>query len=118
MSAPPPPEERRGRDRAELATAAFLGLAALAGVAAIVVYIVTDDTQLLGIAFGVAFLAVAGALIVAGLRLYPPQKVVEERPPAADDAVEAEVEGAVEEAVGGIAINVVRHGRAHDGASL
>ena len=64
-------------------------LAALAGVAAIVVYIVTDDTQLLGLSFGLAFLGVAGAMIVAGLRLYPPEKVVEERPPAADEAAEA-----------------------------
>jgi quinol---cytochrome c reductase iron-sulfur subunit len=103
VSAPPPtPEERRRRDRAELATAAFLGLAALAGVAAIVVYIVTDDTQALGIAFGLAFLGVAGALIVAGLRLYPPRKVVEERPPAADEAAEAEVEQAVGDAASGI----------------
>jgi quinol---cytochrome c reductase iron-sulfur subunit len=103
VSAPPPtPEQRRRRDRAELATAAFLGLAALAGVAAIVVYIVTDDTQALGIAFGLAFLGVAGALIVAGLRLYPPRKVVEERLPAADEAAEAEVEQAVGEAASGI----------------
>jgi ubiquinol-cytochrome c reductase iron-sulfur subunit len=90
------------RDRAELAAAAFLGLAAAAGVAAIVVYIVTDDTQLLGLTLGLAFLGVAGAMIVAGLRLYPPEKVVEERLPAADEAAEAEVEQAVETAAGGI----------------
>jgi ubiquinol-cytochrome c reductase iron-sulfur subunit len=90
------------RDRAELAAAACLGLAAAAGIAAIVVYIVTDDTQLLGIALGLAFLGVAGALIVAGLRLYPPEKVVEERLPAADEAAEAEVEQKVGEAAGGI----------------
>jgi ubiquinol-cytochrome c reductase iron-sulfur subunit len=90
------------RDRAELAAAAFLGVAAAAGIAAIVVYIVTDDTQLLGLTLGLAFLGVAGAMIVAGLRLYPPRKVVEERPPAADDVAEAEVEGQVAEAAGGI----------------
>lgn len=90
------------RDRAELAAAAFLGVAAAAGIAAIVVYIVTDDTQLLGITLGLAFLGVAGALIVAGLRLYPPQKVVEDRPPAADEAAQATVEQEVGEAVGGI----------------
>jgi ubiquinol-cytochrome c reductase iron-sulfur subunit len=90
------------RDRAELAAAAFLGLAAAAGIAAIVVYIVTDDTQLLGITLGLAFLGVAGALIVAGLVLYPAQKVVEERPVAADEAAEAEVEQAVGEAAGHI----------------
>ena len=98
----PPEEERRSRDRAELATAAFLLVAALAGVAAIVVYIVTDDTQALGISLGLAFLAVAGAMIVAGLRLYPAQKVVEERPPAADPPAEAAVEQEVGEAVGGL----------------
>ena len=102
MTDPRPPEERRSRDRAELATAAFLGMATLAGVAAIVVYIVTDDTQALGISLGLAFLAVAGAMIVAGLRLYPAQKVVEERPPAADPPAEAEVEEEVGEAVGGL----------------
>ena len=90
------------RDRAELAAAAFLGLAAAAGIAAIVVYIVTDDTQLLGITLGLAFLGVAGALIVAGLVLYPAEKVVEERPPAADEAAEAEVEQKVGEAAGRI----------------
>jgi ubiquinol-cytochrome c reductase iron-sulfur subunit len=90
------------RDRAELAAAAFLGVAAAAGIAAIVVYIVTDDTQLLGLSLGLAFLGVAGALIVAGLRLYPPQKVVEERPPAADEAAESEVEQAVGDAASGI----------------
>lgn len=90
------------RDRAELVTAAFLALAAAAGVAAIVVYIVTDDTQLLGLAMGLAFLGVAGAMIVAGLRLYPPQRVVEERPAAANEVAEAEVEQEVGEAARGI----------------
>lgn len=99
---PSPPEHRRARDRAELVTAAFLLVAAAAGVAAIVVYVVTDDTQLLGLTLGLAFLGVAGALIVAGVHLYPPQKVVEERPPAADEAAEAEVEATLESAAGGI----------------
>ena len=54
------------RDRAELTAAALLLLAALAGVAAIVVYIVTDDTQLLGITFGLAFLGmIVGCLVFA-----------------------------------------------------
>jgi ubiquinol-cytochrome c reductase iron-sulfur subunit len=97
-----PPDEGPSRDRAELTVAAFLGLTTLAAVAAIVVYLVTDDTQLLGITFGLAFLGVAGALMVAGLRLYPAQKVVEDRPVAADEAAEAEVEGAVGEAAKGI----------------
>ena len=104
MSAPPPqaPGEGPSRDRDELTVAAFLGLTTLAAVAAIVVYLVTDDTQLLGITFGLAFLGVAGALMVAGLRLYPAQKVVEDRPIAANEAAEAEVEEVVGDAVGGI----------------
>jgi ubiquinol-cytochrome c reductase iron-sulfur subunit len=102
VSDPRPPEEQRRRDRAELATAAFLGMAALAGIAAIVVYIVDANTQALGISLGLAFLGVAGAMVVAGVRLYPAQKVVEERPVAADPPTEAEVEKEVGEAVGGI----------------
>ncbi len=90
------------RDRAEVLAALFLGVAAAAGVAAIVVYVVSGDTQLLGITLGVAFLGVAAAMIVAGLRLYPPRRVVEERPVAADEAAQAEVETAVGEAAGGI----------------
>ena len=60
------------RDRAELAAAAFLRPRLRPRRSrAIVVYIVTDDTQLLGITLGLAFLGVAGALIVAGLRALP-----------------------------------------------
>ena len=89
------------RDRAELVAAACLGLAAAAGVAAIVVYLIDADTQLLGITLGLAFLGVAGAMAAVGLRIFPAQKVVEERPPAADEAAQATVETAVGEAAGG-----------------
>jgi ubiquinol-cytochrome c reductase iron-sulfur subunit len=90
------------RDRAELVAAACLGLAAAAGVAAIVVYLIDADTQLLGITLGLAFLGVAGAMAAVGLRIFPAQKVVEERPPAADEAAQAAVETTVGEAAGGI----------------
>lgn len=107
MSAPPPappepPRDRRGRDRAELLAAACLGLAAAAGVAAIVIYIVGANTQLLGLTLGLAFLGVAGAMAAVGLRIFPAQKVVEDRPVAADPAAEAEVEATVADAAQGI----------------
>jgi ubiquinol-cytochrome c reductase iron-sulfur subunit len=82
--------------------AALLGLTAAAGVAAIVVYVVSGDTQWLGLTLGLAFLGLAAAAIVAGLRLYPPRRAVEERPPAADPEAEQEVEEAVAEAAAGI----------------
>ena len=67
------------RDRAELAAAAFLGVAAAAGSrrSSSTSSPTTPRPRALP---GARFLGVAGALIVAGLRLHPPQKVVGERP--------------------------------------
>lgn len=97
---PPPPARARGR--AELVVAGGLGAAAAGGVAAIVVYLTGADTQWLGLSLGLAMLGLAVAAIVAGLVLYPPRRVEEERPAAADADAEAEVERDVAEAAGGI----------------
>jgi ubiquinol-cytochrome c reductase iron-sulfur subunit len=98
------PERRSDRDRgrAELVVAGALGATAAAAVAAIVVYVTGADTQYLGLSLGLAFLGIAVAVITAGLVLYPPRKVVEERPVAPDEEAQAEVEREVTEAAGGI----------------
>jgi ubiquinol-cytochrome c reductase iron-sulfur subunit len=101
MSEPGTPGPR-ARGRAELVVAGALGVTAAAAVSAIVVYIVDANTQYLGLSLGLAFLGLAVAVIVAGLVLYPPRKVVEERPVAPDAKAQAEVEQEVAEAAGGI----------------
>jgi ubiquinol-cytochrome c reductase iron-sulfur subunit len=66
--------------RVDLVVLGLLGLTALGSAGFIAVYVVSADTQLLGLSLGIAVLALAGALIIAGLRLVPQTKVVEERP--------------------------------------
>jgi ubiquinol-cytochrome c reductase iron-sulfur subunit len=70
---------------AELAVLALLGLSSLSAVGAILVYAfgksIPNETQFLGTALGLAFVFLAAALIVVGLRLVPTEEVAEEYPP-------------------------------------
>jgi ubiquinol-cytochrome c reductase iron-sulfur subunit len=70
----------RGDRRAENVTLLllFVGMAAAAGF--IAVYFANPDTQFLGIALGVALVAIASALAVAGTRVVPQLEEVEPRP--------------------------------------
>jgi ubiquinol-cytochrome c reductase iron-sulfur subunit len=72
------------KPRADLMVAALLGAAALAACGFVVVYLVDLDTQLLGLALGLALLALAAAAIVAGKVLVRQEERTEERPDFTD----------------------------------
>ena len=76
------PPEHRPDARAELWVAALLGLAALAAVGFVVVYVVDPggSTQYLGLSLGLCLAALAAAAVVAGKRLVAQESAVEERP--------------------------------------
>ncbi|HSD76627.1 MAG TPA: Rieske (2Fe-2S) protein [Solirubrobacteraceae bacterium] len=100
---PPPPvyahaqePDPRAREvpraaRAELLVAALLLAAALCGIAFVVLYVLHDDTQLLGLAGGLGLAALAVALAVASFRVVPQVTAVEPRGPLADPPSEADV---------------------------
>ena len=95
---PPGRAVHRGDRRAENLTFALLFVGMAAAVAFIVLYAVNPDTQLLGTALGVALIAVATALGVAGKRVVPQVEAVEARPQLVhvqgqDEAVQAFEEG-------------------------
>jgi len=70
---------------AELGVAAALLVAAAGGFAFCLIYALDHaDTQLLGVAIGVALLAIATALILAGARVFPRETAVEPRPVLAE----------------------------------
>jgi ubiquinol-cytochrome c reductase iron-sulfur subunit len=87
----PKPEETRlvpampPNPAAELAVLVLLGLTALCALGFILIYAFADslpaETQLLGIAIGLAFLFFTAALVVVGLKLVPQEEVAEEYPP-------------------------------------
>jgi ubiquinol-cytochrome c reductase iron-sulfur subunit len=81
---PPPHDPRRrsvpGDGRAELAVVALLIGAAVAALVFVALYAFDDDTQLLGLAGGVALALLAAALLVAAARVVPQETAVEERP--------------------------------------
>jgi ubiquinol-cytochrome c reductase iron-sulfur subunit len=87
----PKPEETRivpglpPNPVAELAVLALLGLSSLCALGFILVYAfgasIPNETQFLGAAIGLAFLFLAAALIVVGLKLVPSEEVAEEYPP-------------------------------------
>ena len=68
---------------------ALLGLTSLAALGFIAVYVLSADTQLLGLSLGLAFCFLAAAAIVAGKRLVDQRTAIEERAPLGD-AVAAE----------------------------
>jgi ubiquinol-cytochrome c reductase iron-sulfur subunit len=79
--------------RAELVVATLLGLAALAAIGFVVAYVAALDTQLLGLAIGLALLLLAAAAVVAGKAVVIHEERIEERPefthPDGGDAEEA-----------------------------
>ena len=70
---------------AELAVLALLGLSSLAAVGFILIYAFADSlpsvTPLLGATIGLAFVFLAAALVVVGLKLVPTEEIAEEYPP-------------------------------------
>ena len=64
----------------------LLALAAAAAVFFIVAYALEWSTQVLGLALGGALMAIAAALILAGMRVAPGEEAVEERPRLGDRA--------------------------------
>jgi ubiquinol-cytochrome c reductase iron-sulfur subunit len=66
--------------RAERLVAALLIATGVLGVAFFVLFIVDDNTQLLGLALGLALACLAIACVVAAKRLVPQETAVEERP--------------------------------------
>lgn len=70
---------------AELAVLALLGLSSLSALGFILIYAFADSlpaaTPLLGTSIGLAFLFLAAALVVVGLRLVPTEEIAEEYPP-------------------------------------
>jgi quinol---cytochrome c reductase iron-sulfur subunit len=82
--------------RAELAVLALLGLASLAAIGFIVVYVLDrlpSQTQLLGLTIGLAFAFLSAALLVTARRLAPVEEITEPYPdpkpsPEADEIVQ------------------------------
>jgi ubiquinol-cytochrome c reductase iron-sulfur subunit len=75
---------------------AALWLAAAAAIGFIAVYVTSNDTQLLGVSLGLAFLFLALAAVVAGKRIVDQRKAVEERRPVGDVAAAEETIEAIE----------------------
>lgn len=98
------PSERTvpGNRRAETLVAVLLLIAAAFGFAFTVVYILHDNTQLLGIAIGGMFALLAAACIVAGKFVVPQETHVEPRGPLLIDEQAEEVAQMIEEGGEGI----------------
>jgi ubiquinol-cytochrome c reductase iron-sulfur subunit len=90
---------------AEVVVLWLLALSAFCAIAFVVVYAVDAipwDTQLLGLALGLALLFFASALIVVGKRLVPEEELTDEYPPREHPHEQALVVRSVEESVEGI----------------
>ena len=101
---PPDPSSRdtRPRPRAERVAAAALAIAGAFGVAFAVLFVVRPDTQLLGLALGVALALLAFALVLGGKRIVPQEIAVEERPELVREEDEAATAQAVAESGEGV----------------
>ena len=93
---------READRRAENLTFALLLFAMAAAVAFIVLYALEPDTQFLGLALGLALVALAGAFGVAGKRVVADLEAVEPRPRLADPAAQGEVAALLDEGVEGV----------------
>jgi ubiquinol-cytochrome c reductase iron-sulfur subunit len=87
---------------AELATLALLGLVSTAALAFVALYVFEPDTQLLGLALGIALAALAATLALAAKALVPQETVAEPHPPVEEPAEREEVVQLVHEAGTGI----------------
>jgi ubiquinol-cytochrome c reductase iron-sulfur subunit len=105
---PRPPrivQPHTGDPAAETVVLWLLALSALSAIAFVVVYAVDAipwDTQLLGLALGLALLFFAAALIVIGKRLVPDEQLTDAYPPNEHPHEQALVVQSVEEGVEGI----------------
>jgi ubiquinol-cytochrome c reductase iron-sulfur subunit len=98
-------KKRVPRPGAEVTVLGLLGLSSLCAIAFIVVYAIDRvpwDTQLLGLALGLALVFFAAALIVIGKELVPEEELVHEYPPFEHPHEQAVIVETVEEAVDGI----------------
>jgi ubiquinol-cytochrome c reductase iron-sulfur subunit len=105
--------------RAEQITLGLVGLAAAAATLFVVAYALEWSTQLLGLALGGALATIAAALILAGKRVAPGEKVKEERPRLAHPSDQRELERDIDR--GGETVSrrgVVLGGAAAAGAAL
>jgi ubiquinol-cytochrome c reductase iron-sulfur subunit len=82
--------------RAEQIALGLVGLGAAAATLFIVAYALEWSTQVLGLALGGALVAIAAALILAGKRVAPGEKVKEERPRLGQPAEQRELERDIE----------------------
>jgi len=90
---------------AELVVLGLLGLSSLCAIAFVCIYAIDripDDTQLLGIAIGLALIFFAAALIVVGKQLVPTEELTEEYPPNEHPHEQELIAQSVDEAVDGI----------------
>ncbi len=97
--------ERRvavGSPGAEVVVAALLLGAGAGGAAFAVLIAVHPNTQLLGLALGLALLCLAAAAILAAKRVVPQETIEEERPELGDEDESAEVDGLVKAGGDGI----------------
>jgi ubiquinol-cytochrome c reductase iron-sulfur subunit len=101
---PPPARELHvGADRrAEDAVLVLLLAATVAAVAFVVVYVLEPDTQLLGLALGLALAFLAAACAAGARRLVPQEQAAEEYPEFGDEEVQADVDAIVREGGAGI----------------
>lgn len=97
---------------------ALLGLTVVAAIAFIALYVVLPDTQLLGLAIGLAVGLLGAATIVAGKALVSQEKTTEERPDFGDAETQAEVEEIVRAGAQGISRRKLIVGASAAGASL
>jgi ubiquinol-cytochrome c reductase iron-sulfur subunit len=90
--ADPSRRELEEQPRMELAVALLLFAAGGLAACFCVLYVLHDNTQLLGVALGLALLLLAAAAIVAGKRVVPQETAVEERPQLVKSETEEEVD--------------------------
>jgi ubiquinol-cytochrome c reductase iron-sulfur subunit len=88
--------------RAESSALALMLLAALCGAAFPVIYVVSESTQLLGLAFGLALVFAAAATVIAGKAVVPRETAVEERSQLAHDDAQEDVDAHLKGAGEGI----------------